>query len=249
MRKFISLALLICLLFTGVISYHQVLDIKREREEAKAAEAEASGMQSVEVPQVDKKALYASRDASSPVGTVDGREISWQEYFYFYSGSINEVQNLMSYFGAYGYALSWNDEYEEGITFASVPSENAIRSIRQYAAIEAFAQDQGITLSGEEEDALQAQILSDAERYCGQGAGEKQLEAYLAEVYLPLPVYRQMLHTNAVYQKLLNELYGGESEDGTNEAALSEALMEKLADLTFEPAEGFTIPSLTEYLA
>jgi hypothetical protein len=25
--------------------------------------------------------------------------------------------------------------------------------------------------------------------------------------------------------------------------------MEKLADLTFEPAEGFTIPSLTEYLA
>ena len=251
MKNFISIALLICLLFTGAISYRQVLELKREKELASvsAEETVADEIQSVEVPQVDMKALYAARNASETVGTVDGRELTWQDYFYFYSGSIREVENLMSYFGAYGYALSWDDEYEEGITFAEIPEENAVQAIRQYAAIEAFAQEQGLALSAEEEDALRAQVLSDAEHYCGEGATEEQLEAYLAEVYLPLPVYRQMLHTNAVYQKLLNELYGGESEDGSNEAALSEALVKRLADVDYEPAEGFTAPSLKDYLA
>ena len=240
MKKIISLTALICLLFTGLISYYQVLEIRDRNEQAQMQEEPAT-VQPVDVPRVDMAALYASRSPEEVVGMVNGREVPWSDYFYFYSGFVSEMENLFLYFGAYGYALSWDDEYEEGLTFAEVPEENTAQAIRQYETIEVFAREKGIELREEEEEALKAQALSDAEKTCGEGATEEQLEEYLAAAYLPLPLYRQMLHTNAVYTALLDRLYGGASEDGDNEAALSAALQERLEDVVFEPAESFVM--------
>ena len=250
MKKIISITTLICLLFTGFISYFQVNEIKNRNEQAHVQEQEeaAAEITPVDVPQVDMAALYASRGPEEIVGTVNGRDVTWSEYFYFYSGFVEEIENLFLYFGAYGYALSWDDEYEEGVKFAAVPEQNASQAIRQYEAMEIFAQEKSVTLSEEEEEALKAQVLSDAEKYCGEGATEEQLEEYLAPAYLPLPLYKQMLHTNAVYTALLERLYGGASEDGDNEAALSAALQERFEGVTFEPNESFVMPSIHDYL-
>ncbi len=246
MKKIVFLVLLICLLFTGFISYRQVLAVKAEREAA--ASSDEAEIIPVEVALVDREALLASHAPDEVVATVDGKEIRWDEYYYFYSSFIEEVEHIFTYFGAYGYSLTWEDEYEEGMLFSEVPPVNAEGSICQYTAIEALAQEKGITLSEETEEELRAQTAADAERYCGEGATEEQLEAYLAEIYLPLSVYRQMLRTNALYRQELSDLFGGASDDGSNEAALSAALQECLREVQFAYADGFSLPDIRDYV-
>ena len=207
MKKTVSLFLLICLLFTGFISYRQVLAIKAEQESAAAA---ATEVPVVEVSRADRAALFASHAPDEIIATVDGKEVRWDEYFYFYNSFVEEVEYLFTYFGSYGYELTWGDEYAEGMLFSSVPPEN--------------------------------------EKYCGEGASEEQLAAYLADEYLPMPVYQQMLRTNALYRQELSELYGGASDDGSNEAQLGAVLQEKLKDISFSYVDGFTPPVITDYV-
>ena len=211
MKKIVSLVLLICLLFTGFISYRQVLAVKAEREAA--ASSDEAEIIPVEVALVDREALFASHAPDEVVATVDGKEIRWDEYYYFYSSFIEEVEHIFTYFGAYGYSLTWEDEYEEGMLFSEVPPVNAEGAICQYTAIT-----------------------------------EEQLEAYLAEIYLPLSVYRQMLRTNALYRQELSDLFGGASDDGSNEAALSAALQECLREVQFAYADGFSLPDIRDYV-
>ena len=245
MKKTVSLFLLICLLFTGFISYRQVLAIKAEQESAAAA---ATEVPVVEVSRADRAALFASHAPDEIIATVDGKEVRWDEYFYFYNSFVEEVEYLFTYFGSYGYELTWGDEYEEGMLFSSVPPENAEQAIRQYHAIENYAAEKEIVLSEETEEELHQQLLSDAEKYCGEGASEEQLAASLADEYLPMPVYQQMLRTNALYRQELSELYGGASDDGSNEAQLGAALQEKLKDISFSYVDGFTPPVITDYV-
>ena len=88
MKKFVSILIIICLVFGAAITYTGC-------GANNAAEPETSPEPSVEpsesvddaetetasVPQLDFEALYASHDADEVVMTMDGEDVTWEEYF------------------------------------------------------------------------------------------------------------------------------------------------------------------------
>ena len=171
MKKIVALLAVICLLFTGGISYSQVL---RMKEEAAAASQPAAVLPvsdtAVSIEQVDLDALYALYPPEKVVGTVDGRELKWSEYFYILRSSILSVESAMLYYAQYGFPVSWDDIYEEssGLTWRDLPALSAEQEIREYSAIAAFAAENGIALSEEREAAVESELLDAAKEALGE---------------------------------------------------------------------------------
>ena len=252
MKKIVALLAVACLLFTGCISYFQVLRIKEESNAAYqqviSSVPEATALQ---LDPVDLATLYATHSPDTVIGTVGNREITWSEFFYFYGSYILDVESAMQYYAQYGYAISWDDVFDEtsGTTWRDLPAENAVQDIREYTAISTFSAEKGITLSEEAEAAVEASLLDAAGEALGEEATLADFESFLAQYYLPMDVYRQMLHTNSLYNQILTEQYHI-SED-TDAEALEQARTAFSADLlpvydntVFTWAESFTLPSI-----
>ena len=210
MKKIVALLAVICFLFTGGISYTQVLRMKEEASAASQYTAVLPAEEAaVQMDTVDLDALYAAYPPEKVVGTVTGRELSWSEYFYFYRSYILSMESAMLYYTQYGYPVSWDDVYDEasGLTWRDLPALSTEQDIREYSAISAFAAENGITLSAEAEAEVESELLTAAKEALGENASLEDFEAYLASYYLPIDVYRHMLQTDHLYRQILSERY------------------------------------------
>ena len=241
-----ALAAVICFLFTGVLSVFQVKNLA-----ADAAKQQESYTEVVSaVPGIDYEALYRSHPAEEVVATVNGEPVLWDEYFYFYCGYVAEVESVMDYYGQHGVPISWEDTYQDGLTWADVPAESAEQSILEYRGIHLFAEENGISLPADAEEQINRQIRESAESLLGEEATEEAFAAYLAKGYLSMPVYRRMLSTNLLYQQVLTELYGDSSEESdvqNAQADLTEKLQKNLENISFVPEETFLRPNVASY--
>ena len=234
MKRIVALLAVACLLFTGGISYSQVL---RMKEEASAASQYAAAVlpaeeASVQIDTVDLDALYAVYPPEKIVGTVTGRELKWSEYFYFYRSYIFSMESAMLYYTQVGYPVSWDDVYDEasGLTWRDLPALSTEQDIREYSAISAFAAENGIALSAEAEAEVESDLLAAAKEALGENASLEEFESYLAPYYLPLDVYRQMLRTDHLYRQILSERY--DTPYDADEELLEQARSAFSADLT-----------------
>ena len=230
-----ALAAVICFLFTGVLSVFQVKNLA-----ADAAKQQESYTEVVSaVPGIEEV-----------VATVNGEPVLWDEYFYFYCGYVAEVESIMDYYGQHGVPISWEDTYQDGLTWADVPAESAEQSILEYRGIHLFAEENGISLPADAEEQIDRQIRESAESLLGEEATEEAFAAYLAKGYLSMPVYRRMLSTNLLYQQVLTELYGDSSEESdvqNAQADLTEKLQQNLENISFVPEETFQRPNVVSY--
>lgn len=246
MKRITALAAVICFLFTGALSVFQVKTLAAET-------AKQQSSYTVEAPApvgIDYEALYRSHPAEELVATVNGEPVLWDEYFYFYCGYVAEVESIMEYYGQHGVPISWEDDYQDGLTWAEVPAETAEQSILEYRGIHLFAEENGITLPADAEEQIEREIKASAESLLGEGATEEAFAAYLAKGYLSMPVYRRMLTTNLLYQQLLSELYGDTSEEAevqNAQADLTEKLKQNLEKISFVPEESFQRPDVSAY--
>ena len=147
MKKFVSILIIICLVFSAAITYTGCGTNN-------AAEPETSPEPSVEpsesvddtetetasVPQLDFEELYASHDADEVVMTMDGEDVTWEEYFYwlYYSGvQVNNYINQMAAnMSAYGMNVTWDDAADDtGISFKDYVVQLAEENIRQIHSI------------------------------------------------------------------------------------------------------------------
>ena len=252
MKKIVALLALACLLFTGCISYFQVLRIKEESNAAsQQVLSSVSETSALQLDFVDLAALYAAHSPDTVVGTVGDREITWSEFFYFYGSYILDVESAMQYYAQYGYAISWDDVFDEtsGTAWRELPAESAVQDIREYTAISSFSAEKGITLSDEAEAAVEASLLDAARDALGETATLADFESFLAQYYLPVDVYRQMLRTNSLYNQILTEQYHVTEESDTEtleqaRTAFSADLLPVYDNTVFTWAEGFTLPSI-----
>ena len=233
MKKIVALLAVICLLFTGGISYSQVLRMKEAASAAHQAVAVYPAEEAaVRIESVDIDSLYAAYPPEKVVGTVAGRELSWSEYFYFFRSYILSMESAMLYYGQYGYSASWDDVYDEasGLTWRDLPALSTEQDIREYSAISVFAAENGMTLSAEAEAEVEADLLAAAKEALGENASLEEFEAYLAPYYLPLDVYRQMLRTDHLYRQILSEHYN--APDEADEETVEQAHSAFSADLS-----------------
>ena len=123
----------------------------------------------------------------------------------------------------YGMSAGWSDSMDDsGTTFAQYAVQSAENTIKQFAAIEAFTEKNGIKLDETAlADRLAEQKKTDTASICGEGATEDDLVEKLGEMNLSMDAYELMTLSNIKYQENFKALYGEDSELVSDEDALS----------------------------
>lgn len=232
MKKFVSILIIICLVFGAAITYTGCgANDAAESETSPEPSTEPSEnvddteTETASVPQLDFESLYASHDADEVVMTMDGEDVTWEEYFYwlYYSGvQVNNYINQMaSYMSAYGMDVSWDDAADDtGISFKDYVVQLAEENIHQIRSIKKFSAENGITLTEDDLKAIEEQRKTDMVNLCGEEVSDEEFAEFLKSTYyLPMKVYDDMNEINYLYQNCFAKLYGEDGEKLSDEKA------------------------------
>ena len=180
----------------------------------------AEATPAVETKSVDFAALYETREPSEIVATVDGHDVTWEEYFYWLYMQANQINSYFTQMSSYyGIQYDWSDPYEEGgdVTYAQLAVDNAGRMLCQLYGIEGYAEKHDITLSAADEQAIAEGHKSDVAAACGENGTEEQFNEKLAETYLPRALYDRISRIDRLYDA------GFVAEYGENGSRISDA--------------------------
>ena len=224
MKKLIALIIVVCLAFAfaaGCGSVESTGDAApAEATETPAQETAAA----VETSTLDYDALRALHADDEVVATVDGREITWGEYYGWLYMNAKQIENYFTQLAMYyGASVGWGDSVDDsGTTFAQYAMQSTESTIRQFAAIDAFTEENGIKL---DEAALAArydeQKKSDMASISGEDGTEDDFVEKLGGMNLTMDAYERMTLSNIKYQENFKALYGEDSELVSDEDALS----------------------------
>ena len=232
MKKFVSILIIICLVFGAAITYTGCgANDAAESETSPEPSAEPSESvddtetETASVPQLDFEALYASHDADEVVMTMDGENVTWEEYFYwlYYSGvQVNNYINQMAAnMSAYGMNVTWDDAADDtGISFKDYVVQLAEDNIRQIHSIKKFSAENDVTLTEDNLKAIEEQRKTDMVNLCGEEVSDDEFAEFLKSTYyLPIKVYDDMNEINYLYQNCFAKLYGENGEKLSDEKA------------------------------
>jgi hypothetical protein len=190
--------------------------------ETDAEPAEETEAEEPPVQVLDYEAMYASIDPDEVVMTVNGREITWNEYYYWLSYYAEYIQYYMDMYSYYGMTYRWSDaaDAEGTYTLADSVILDAENHVGMICVIEDFAEENGITLSPEEEQELEDALKTDIADFCGEDATEEDFDKALREEHLTLDLYRKFNRASVLYRANYKWLYGLNGEKVSDEDAL-----------------------------
>lgn len=184
-----------------------------------SAGSTASDQPEEETPYVytetDYAAIYALHDPDEVVMTIDGREITWQDYFYAFYGQASSLEQDFQMYQYYGYALGWESQADaEGHTYAEIVGDMCLQNLRRIITAEAVAEENGVSLLPEEEAAVQDEHQETIVYFCGEDGTEEELLRFLEEErYLRPELYWRIMRFSATTQAVSRTLYGSEGEN------------------------------------
>lgn len=163
--------------------------------------------------QLDWDAARAKHELDATVLTVDGENADWGEFFYWlyycYTNYVNDMGAVTDFSTPYIY----NSE----MTIGEMLIDAAKNYCVQYHALDVNARKEGVELTKEDEEALQALLESDIKEIAGEDGTEEELFAALEETYVSRELYELMNRTAALYSRAYNTLYGGTGEKLTEQ--------------------------------
>lgn len=230
MKKLIAAILVVCLAFAGLVGYadhknEQIIVPQESMEPVSTASPEAPQptAAAAEIKTLDYDAIYATHDKDEIVMTINGSDVTWADYFYMLFSQGQQVTNyFQSMANYYGIVQNWDDAMEEdgSITYAQYVLESAESSLKQFEAIEGFAEENNVMLTQQNLDDIEAQHQEMLVAACGEGASEEDFDAYLEKIYMSRAFYDRMNRMNHLYQQNFVQLYGENGELVGDEAAM-----------------------------
>lgn len=227
--------LVACLIFAGVMTWSGLKKREAAAQTEPAVEAvpetapetgepeadvleETGGDEAQPLPEIkviDREALLALHDEDEVVAVVDGQEITWDLYAYWLIGNASSVENYMLTMSYYGQATDWNDPWgsESGESYLDYVLNATGEYIKQVAAIEGIAEENGVVLSQETEAEIAQAIEKDRIDSCGEDATDEEYRAYLKQNGMTPELYERLLRMSYLYQACFKQLYG---ENGAN---------------------------------
>lgn len=163
--------------------------------------------------QLDWDAARAKHELDATVLTVDGENADWGEFFYWlyycYTNYVNDMGAVTDFSTPY--------IYDSEMTIGEMLIDAAKSYCVQYHALDVNARKEGVELTKEDEEALQALLESDIKEIAGEDGTEEELFAALEEAYVSRELYELMNRTAALYSRAYNTLYGGTGEKLTEQ--------------------------------
>lgn len=227
MKKLVVILAVVCVLFAGVVGYMSFtnrpadVDPTEEPEASQTLDAQESA-EPVQVLSVDYDAMRASHEPDEIVATCNGRDVRWDEYFYWASYSAAQVENYINTMAMYGLSMSWDDPWGQDTdqSFAEYVPASAEEQIKQVNCIEDFAAENNVVLSDDTLAEIEEQLKSTIASTCGEDATEEDFNEYLDQVYMTRALYDRMNRINYLYQQGYTQLYGENGELVDDAAAI-----------------------------
>ena len=236
MKKFVLILLAACLLLGCVVGYaasnndakgsgepvalydpENITSPEESGEPAAEAEVvpEVTETETVEFREIDYEAIRALHEPDEIIGDVDGREVTWDEYFYWLHSMGVQAEQYVQMLALYGQSLNWTDKLDADSdqTLAEYVIELAQDCVRQLSTVEAVAEENEVTLTPENEEELAEQLQEAIVSVCGEGASEEDFNARLEEDHISRTMYDRINRANYLFQNSFDTLYG---EDGAN---------------------------------
>ena len=222
MKKFVVLLVVLCLAFAVALGFLARTPMPLTGDTAETQEPAAETAVPVDVETLDYEALYALHDPAEVVMIVDGKDITWGEYFSWLYMSAMQTEQYFVSMGNYGVPLKWSDAVgEDGSTYADAAIAGGENTLRQLLTILGYAESQGVVASQETLDAIQAQRDSDKKATVGEEGTEEDFAAYLHSLYRSEEAYQRATTANYLNLQNYTETYGAEAEKVSEEQALS----------------------------
>lgn len=219
MKRFVALLAVICLLFTGVLSYNTI----KSTQAYAAGAPELTAAEAGPVRTIDYDAIYALHQPDEVVAVIDGEDVTWDSLFYFYKNFAGEIDGYISQMKQYyGAEIQWTDicDPELNITYEELPAKSAIEELAQYTVIKNYAASVGSKLPPETADKLADERKQMAQLYVGENATEEDLYAFYADKYMPRQLLDTLMSVNYIYQQTFEDQYGENGAKVSDEAAV-----------------------------
>ncbi len=202
----ITLVLVLCLgLFVGCGSTAGKTETPAETSPA----VSAAPSEPVVFKTFDYNGAYASHTPESVVMTVNGRDITWKEYFGWLYSIMEQYEMYM------GTEFAWTDPYSETHSLEEYAKYYTETMCAQYSIVAIEAENAGIKLTAEEEQAIDDMLVADAENYTG-GDVDSFVE-FLEATFMDEDYYRFVQACAIYYQRLYEENFGAHGEKLSDE--------------------------------
>lgn len=221
MKKFVVLLVVLCLAFTAALGFSSrgAFSVSGDGTGADPA-AETAAPAAAET--LDYEALYALHDPAEVVMIVDGKDVTWGEYFSWLYMSAMQTEQYFVAMGNYGVPLKWSDPVgEDGTTYADAAVSGGENTLRQLFTILGYAESQGVEASRETLEAIQAQRESDMLATVGEDGTEEDFAAYLHGLYRSEEAYQRAAMANYINLQHYTDTYGANGEKVSDEQALA----------------------------
>lgn len=221
MKKFVVLLVVLCLAFTVALGFLGRSPMPLTGDSAETQEPAAETAVPVEVETLDYEALYALHDPAEVVMIVDGKDVTWGEYFSWLYMSAMQTEQYFVAMANYGVPLKWSDAVgEDGSTYADAAIAGGENTIRQLMTILGYAESQGVEASQETLDAVQTQRESDKLATVGEEGTEEDFAAYLRSLYRSEEAYQRATMANYLNLQHYTDTYGANGEKVSDDQAL-----------------------------
>lgn len=225
MKKFVVLLVVLCLAFAVALGFlgRSPMPLTGDSAETQepAAEPAAGTAVPVEVETLDYEALYALHDPAEVVMIVDGKDVTWGEYFSWLYMSAMQTEQYFVAMANYGVPLKWSDAVgEDGSTYADAAITGGENTLRQLMTILGYAESQGVEASQETLDAVQAQRDSDKLATVGEEGTEEDFAQFLHSLYRSEDAYQRATMANYLNLQHYSDTYGENGEKVSDDQAL-----------------------------
>lgn len=160
---------------------------------------------------IDYDAAFAKYDPATVVMTVDGKDVTWSEFFYMLYSSLSQIEYYMG-------EIRWADELVEGMSFDGYTMDMTMTMLKQMHAVENKSNELKLKLTADDHKLIEDNKVSVMAQYCGENATEEDFEAFLlSKLYLTPDVYTYINENSLKYEKLFTESIGAAGEKITEE--------------------------------
>ncbi|SHH79108.1 PPIC-type PPIASE domain-containing protein [Sporobacter termitidis DSM 10068] len=141
---------------------------------------------------------YKSLDPKTVMMTVNGKDVTWDELFYYINYDIYQLQSKGDQ------VTDWSAAYQDEQTYAEYILNDATRTILQNAAVEYGADQQKISLSEQDQSDIQADWDSQVQA----AEGEEALLAELQSQYSSKDIYTHLQQISRLALDCFTSMYG-----------------------------------------
>lgn len=157
------------------------------------------------------------------VMTVNGLDVSFDEYMTWLGSAVSEIQDIYSSYSGTGVDWDGSFLFDDSITNAEWCIKRATENVTKLHTVESKAAELGVTVTDEQKQDIEDELEQLKDTYATGDDPDASMREFLASYNYTEDSYKTQRRLNCLYYNLFTELYGEQGEKLDEEKVLKYA--------------------------